>query len=293
MFIFITNFVLLYITIKYSPWALLVLFLTLLPIIVLYLIQVKMKRMRHITLTFTAPDGTMRSMPAKIGFSWSIFFFGYWALIFRRQFMEFFILLFITAPLITVSQGMAKSLFSDTKNVGLWFGFVLTTISWVSIYSYFIVYGNKTRLRKLHNAGFSFDNGLNEDVKDIYAYIGVQQRLSPEELKPEERQGKTHTFVVPENQAKREEDPNDWSHLTMQDLKLLLKSEGVVYDGDTTKDELLELCDKHLRIEVPEKPKRDKFDKMTVAQLMDELENKKIPYKNNMTKEQLKELLKK
>ncbi|BDU67713.1 MAG: hypothetical protein TYPL_3660 [Candidatus Tyloplasma litorale] len=308
--------------------------LLLTPLIVVYAKQEKMGRVRHINVTFSAPDGTKKSMPLKIGFSWTVFFFKGWALLFRGQFIEFLIVFFGTTMLSAfglyclngfnpIPDDATFSIIVDDATVGGWIGFISMLLISTAISYYYILFANKLRLRSYYKRGFSFDDPRNGNIEDLYKYINVQPKtVNEEELAPNVKQGSTHQYVVPEkHEQKVEENNHDYSNLTPQDLKLLLKSEGIPYSPESNKNELLELVEEFIVKPAKEKEKiererikkeraeaaikeqaeieknnkypNSKYSKLTIIELVKELDSKKIKYENNMNKEQLIELLEK
>ncbi len=295
-------------------------------------------------------------MPIKAGPSGSILLFpllipglGQLSLAFRGQYMEWlswFIATLIVSIIIGVTPlGIDPNITNandlTTYNI---IGMVLTTLTLVIPMYYFVPFANKSRLKKLVLQGANIRNSYN-DVDKIYEYLGMDSSQLNKPVPDGAVRGQTHNYMVPDskNDVAPKDDPNDWSHLTTQDLKLLLKSEGIPYVASSTKEELLQLCDEHLRTEVKDesndwshltaqdlklllksdgipyaagstkeellelceehlKPKVKKepivvkespYDNMTVAQLMDELESRKITYKKNMNKKELRDLLNK
>lgn len=275
-------------------WAIEFLFLS--PLIVVYFIQEKKNRIRHIIVTFSAPDGSQRAMPVKIGFSWTIFFFKGWALIFRGQFIEFLILLFGG----TLLSGFSIASLSLKITWMAWtLSFVFIILSTCLSY-YYILFGNKLRLRSLYRRGFSFENPENGDTSDLYDYIGEKPRTvqTGEYVKPGVVQGQTHQYVVPDEGVNEPEEDYDYSTLTMQDIKLLLKGEGIPFNSSMNKEELLELVEKHIAKEQRKeaKAKNTKYKdsiyyKMTVQELVKELDKREIKYTPTMKKADLVKLL--
>ncbi|NQX83143.1 MAG: hypothetical protein HRS50_00290 [Mycoplasmataceae bacterium] len=286
-------------------------FVLLIPLIVVYGIQEKNNRIKHIIVTFSGPDGLTRQIPVKIGFSWTIFFFQQWALLFRGQFIEFLILFFVGSTLLTLSilslggfnidsttpppfEELAKN-----ANAWEWMGYITFLLSYTALSYYYILFGNKMRLRSLYKKGYSFDNGQNENVEDIYNYIGEKSKMKDSELKPGQKQGKTHTYVVPDfNSLDKDEDMYDYSNLTLHDIRLRLKSDGIPFSSEDTREELMELIEKFIIIPEKQKEKekkeiieKSKYAKKTIEELVEELDKEKISYKNTMNKKQLIELL--
>lgn len=283
---------------------LLINFVTLLPLIIVYGIQEKKNRIRHIIVTFSSPDGTVKATSLKIGFSWTIFFFNEWALLFRGQFIEFIVMLFMSfilnglalASLAGFVPG-AEGSFETATTLGI-VGYVIFTLSNTLVNYYYILFGNKLRLKSLYRKGFSFDNGQNEDVEDIYKYIGATPRIKPADLKPGERQGSAHKYVVPDEQVNSTDDNLDYSNLTLQDIKLLLKSEGIPFTNEDSKEDLLLVIEEE--IVAPKRKKEaaakrkitnSKYSKLTIKELVEELDKKKLNYKNTMTKPDLVKIL--
>lgn len=263
-------------------------------------------RMRHIFITFSGPDGTIRKVQMKIGISWTIYFFGQWALLFRGQFIEWIILFFATLATSTViafnfkAGNPSPSPLPEIGSTMKWFNWLLIVAALLFeslLKTYFILIGNRRRLQKMHAQGYSFDNGLNTDVQGIYDYIkkpssSTASFLSKDEIKPlgeNEVQGKTHKYVVPE---KTEEDKNDYSNLTLQDLKLLLRSDGIPFDAKSTKEELLELIKENIK-EEDESFDQDELSSLSMQDLKLLLKMDGVPFEPSMKKEDLVELAKK
>ncbi len=291
-------------------------FILMLPLVVVYVIQVKRNRMRHIIVTFSAPDGTKRQMPLKIGFSWTIFFFGGWALLFRGQFWEFLILFFLgwifgSLALLslngfeTTSVIDVSTLFKNATALGI-AGFILFNLINMFLRYYYVLYGNKIRLRNLYHKGFSFDDPRNGNIDDLYEYIGMKKRINVNDLMPNVKRGSTHDYVVPEkNEVKINESDFDYSNLTMQDLKLLLKSESIAFNSDETKEDLLELVNEYIvkpkkekikkQIEAKQKEQKklesSKYFELPISEIMEKLEKKGIKYGSSSTKLELIKLL--
>jgi|GEM_PF-2259066 len=152
----------------------------------------------------------------------------------------------------------------------------------------------------MYNQGCKFDK--NENVEEIYAYIGVNPKTEKAEvLLNNVVQGEKHKYVVPERQVSDKEQEiesefdDDYSSLTMQDLKLLLRSENIPFDNTLSKEELLELVDKYIvetpELDVPKVNEKNKFQNMTIAQIIEELKLRNIEYKNSMKKDELIKLL--
>lgn len=289
-------------------YIILIQFVLILPLIIVYGIQEKKGRVRHILVTFSAPDGSTRQLNTKIGFSWTIFLFKGWALLFRGQFLEFLILFFLGFALSQMSiyslsgfQEIGSTinfemLWNNSTTIGK-IGFIIFSILEAALSYYYILFGNKIRLRSLYRRGFSFDNGLNTNVSDIYDYIKEKPRTKPEDLKPGQKQGATHAYVVPDSD-KQEEDEFDYTNLTIQDMKLLLKSEQVPFSSDDTKEELLKMIEEYISKPAKKEAEikknieaKSKYSKETISTLVEILDKREIKYDNKMKKSQLIELL--
>lgn len=321
-----------------------------------------------IVVQYSNPQtGTLVKGRIKIGFSWTILFFGYWALLFRGQWMEFFIFLVIgllLTSVITYSEANANSEVNnliekfqvdainslEIKDVDTssWvngdnivlanippayyaninsalnaahpnlsdelfaeFYKSMTATNWV-IYVFgivakalaravFVLFGNKWRLRKLYDktGTMTFDLPENDNPDDIYDYINVQRRASSNnDLKPGVVQGQTHQYVVPDKALEEPVEDYDYSTLTIQDLKLLLKSEGIPFAADSSKEELLELVEENIAKEQRATQEKElakyndsMYHTMTVQELVAELDKKNIAYTSNMRKNDLIKLL--
>ncbi len=209
-------------------------------------------------VTFSAPDGSRRQGQLDTTWSWTVLVFGQWALLFRGQFMDFLILwisrwILIGAGamvIITTQTGIAyetvlatplEDVFKQMSTLSI-IGWVALWGIWLSIRIYFVAFANKRRLITYNARGFDFSQTPN--LGALYEYMGIVPRTPQSELKPDQRAGQTHDYVVPEQQVKEEKE--DYSTLTINDLKLLLKSEGVAFDSKFSKEELLKLVDKHI-----------------------------------------------
>ncbi len=276
-------------------------FALLTPLIVVYGIQEKKNRVRHIIVEFSDPSGARRAMPVKIGFSWTIFFFKGWALLFRGQFFEFLILFFVGSMLSSLALGSLIGfdpnaafvsgttiidLFEQSTTWGI-IGYVVFVLLHTALQYYYILFGNKIRLRNMYRRGMKFDNPQNGDINDLYEYIGVIRPKAQSELEPNVRQGASHTYVVPENKV--EEDKNDYSSLAVSDLKLLLRSEGIQFDPASNKKELLALVEEHLVEDEPEEI--EDYSKLTVNDLKLLMKTEGIIFPSSATKAQLLEML--
>ncbi len=217
-------------------------------------------------VSFSRPDGSRAQGQIDVTWSWTVYVFGSWALVFRGQFMEFLMLfmsklLLITVGVMTIlvtstgidptSSVAAAQEFAALDVVTVFQSMsIMQVVGWVALYGlfigiriYFIAYANKRRILMYHNRGMDLSQTPN--LKELYDYAGIIPRKKPEDLAPNQRQGQAHTYVVPEKPIE-EEDDNDYSNLTVQDLKLLLKSEGVPFPSSATKAQLLELVDEFI-----------------------------------------------
>ena len=275
-------------------------FLISLPILIgVGIYQTNRNRTRHITVTFSGPDGTIRRAQIKIGISWTIYFFGGWALLFRNQFKEW-IILFFSSIALTVSIRYISNL-SNLENLGKLARLAISSsllLAFTLLKDYYILIGNRLRLQSLNKRGYSFDNGLNEDVKGIYEYIKVPQGetaqyMSKDEMKPlkeNEVQGERHKYVVPEKKETNEDD-NDYSNLTSQDLKLLLRSDGIPFDSTSTKEELLEIVNKNIKPKKIDEEHDNDYSNLTSQDLKLLLRSDGIPFDPSFTKEELLEVV--
>ena len=280
-------------------------FLLTAPLIGVGIYQYNRNRLRHIIITFSGPDGTIKKQPLKIGLSWTIYFFGGWALLFRGQFIEWVIyflsgILLSTIIAFNIPHNTPSPLPNELTKMHI-YNWVIISVSLVAhslLKDYYILIGNRIRLKKMHLMGYSFDNGLNSDVQGIYDYIKVTSQgvsyTSKDEMNPlgkNEVEGDKFRYVVPEN---KEVDENDYSNLTNQDLKLLLRSEGVPFDPSSDKEELLKLVDEYVKEDIVEDESfsDDELENLTIQDLKLSLKVDGIPFSSGMTKEELITLLK-
>ncbi len=196
-------------------------------------------------IVFTQPSGNkVQTQIDAANWSWTVYLFRGWALLFRGQFMEFLIL--FLAGILLETPGLALLLTAAT-GVGtsvameLTLGIILICM-YSAITSYYVAYANRNRLRMLIARGYNVT--LTPNLGELYKFLGIIQPVGQQELKPNQRAGESHTYVVPE---KQEEEEEDYSTLTVHDLKLLLKSEGVPFNSSATKKQLLELVDEHIK----------------------------------------------
>ncbi len=206
-------------------------------------------------MVFSMPDGSRASRPMDTGWSWTVYLFGAWALAFRGQFLEFMILFLSRVILISAIAFSLTGLDYDvvgsfetpfvqvfesmsTKDIVLW---VIAYALFISIKIYYVAFANRNRLRAYYNRGVDLSQSPNLDK--LYEFLGVVPRVKQEDLAPNVKSGQTHDYVVPEP----EEEVDDYSTLTVNDLKLLLKSEGVPFPSTATKSQLLELVEKHIK----------------------------------------------
>ncbi len=279
------------------------------------LIQERKGNNRMVVVTFSAPDGSQRAAQVKMGFSWTIAIFKGWALLFRGQFIEwmivFFIGMFLNSMAIMslfnfnteIMEGIET--FNVIKQLGeanVWgiVGWTAFTLMHVLLIGYYVIFGNKIRLRNLHRKGYSFNHPQNGDINAIYEYIGEQPRAAQtgQNVKPGVVQGQTHQYVVPDEKVEEPEETYDYSTLTVQDIKLLLKGEGIPFNSSMTKEELLELVEEHIakaqRKEAAAKNAKYKdsmYHTMTVQELVEELDKRSIKYTSTMKKADLVKLL--
>ncbi len=196
-------------------------------------------------IVFTQPSGNkVQTQIDAANWSWTVYLFKGWALLFRGQFMEFLIIflagIFLKANGLILFLGSQELGFSPNTSQMI-IGFIILCIYSGAI-SYYVAYANRNRLRMLIARGYNVT--LTPDLAKLYKFLGIIQPVGQQELKPNQRAGESHTYVVPE---KQEEEEEDYSTLTVQDLKLLLKSEGVPFNSSATKKQLLELVDEHIK----------------------------------------------
>ncbi len=215
--------------------------------------------------TFSAPDGTKRQVQIDVTWSWTIFVFRGWALAFRGQFLPFLFVMLMSAFTfhagifkLWFAQGLPGDLgatlnasvadhFSNAESGAIFLEYAFIT-GYLFLVNYYVAFANKDRILQQIQRGFDFSHTPN--VAELYKYVGYIPRTAPTPG-TNVQAGKTHDYVVPdavvENEiAKQAENDYDYSNLTVNDLKLLLKSEGVPYTTSNDKDELLELVDKFI-----------------------------------------------
>lgn len=262
----------------------------------------------NIIVTFSAPDGSTRAARVKIGFSWTIAIFKGWALLFRGQFIEWLIVFFGGGFLTTMATfSLLGFVVPESGSIDFaaitpleWVGWALFTLADILLIGYYVIVGNKLRLRKLYDRGYSFEHPQNGDTAFIYEYMDRQPRGNQANtpLKPGVVQGQSHQYVVPDSNLEEPEETYDYSTLTIQDLKLLLKSEGIPFNATLTKEELLELVEENIAIaqRTEAKAKNAKYSDsmyhtMTVQELVAELDKRGIQYTSTMRKPDLVKLL--
>ncbi len=206
--------------------------------------------------TFMAPDGTKRQVQFDVTWSWTVYVFRGWALAFRGQFIPFLIIMLTTI-----------FTFSGFGITGLWWagtGGIQSTVSevvggatsqeitltllfmggYLFAINYYVAFANKERILAQINRGFDFSQ--TPELAALYKYVGHVPRTKPEP-NTNIQSGKSHDYVVPDAVVKKEvEDNHDYSMLTVNDLKLLLKSEGIPYTTSDTKEVLLELVEEFI-----------------------------------------------
>lgn len=274
-------------------WGVILIFLGLYtPLVLAFIYQEKMNRNRHIFLRFSAPDGSQQTSTAKMGFSWTIFFFAGWALIFRGQFFEWLGFFFLRMILFSSAINVNSSGEVDGFQM-FWYSWVILVCLFLYLY-YLVLMGNKSRIRKYIQRGFSINVPENGDVSEIYKYAKMTSPTEQVILKPGDPEPGT-----PEYDAKKattsdnsiaqvvEENPDDYSTLTLGDLKLLLKSEGISFDSAATKEELLKIADENLKKNSKNEDKIEDFSKLSVADLKLLLKEKNIPFSSSDKKQDL------
>lgn len=211
-------------------------------------------------VTFSAPDGTRRQTKIDVTWSWTVYVFRGWSLAMRGQFLDFLIMMLVTLftigagalgvamvalfdPETSSALGTVQDVFAgaDTWAIVVW---VVEMLIYLAAANYYVAYANKRRIAMYMQKGFDFS--MTPNMAELYAYVGVTERKKPEELGKEVRQGQTHDYVVPEKEVE-ESTSDDYSMLTVNDLKLLLKSEGVPFPTSATKEQLLELVDEFVK----------------------------------------------
>ncbi len=195
-------------------------------------------------IIFTQPSGNkVQTQIDAANWSWTVYIFKGWALLFRGQFMEFLIYLLLGGSLQFAGQWLiAESIVNGQIQIfNLIFGIIVICL-YSAMISYYVAYANRNRLRMLIARGYNVT--LTPNLGELYKFLGIIQPVGQQELKPNQRAGESHTYVVPE---KQEEEEEDYSTLTVHDLKLLLKSEGVPFNSSATKKQLLELVDEHIK----------------------------------------------
>lgn len=301
-----------------------ILFAMLTPTMAYAFLEEKKEKPRNLIFTFSSPDGSKKQLKVKMGYSWSVALTllipGYgWlflmfrgsAFLFRGQFIQWLgasfgimILLSIALGFIIVDLDSSGALEDDVLNIsdipewwtdisaGSWIGVTTMFLLIGALNTYFVLFANKSRIKSLHKKGFSFDNALNGDVSDVYEYIGLRKSLNSDDLSPNIKRGASHDYVVPENPVVEEDVSYDG--LTTQDLKLLLKSEGVPFHGESDREEILELVEEY--IAAPDRAEKEKerleklksiYKDMTIEELVEELKARKISYDSDMTKSML------
>lgn len=212
-------------------------------------------------VTFSAPDGTRRQTQIDVTWSWTVFVFRGWSLAMRGQFLDFLIMMLVS--LFTIGGGALGiamiAIFNSAEAVdalgtvtdyfsALDAWSIVMWVAMVSVYlavtNYYVAYANKRRISMYMQKGFDFSQTPN--MAELYSYVGATPRKKPEDLGKNVKQGQTHEYVVPEKEAE-ETNSDDYSMLTVNDLKLLLKSEGVPFPTSATKDQLLELVDEFVK----------------------------------------------
>ncbi len=214
-------------------------------------------------LTFTAPDGTKRQGQVDVTWSWTVFIFRGWALAFRGQFLPFLIVMLLT--LFTFGTGIISIILLAGAPVGgageyaipsisEWFATASTSVivwktimiaGYLVVINYYVAFANKERILQQINRGFDFSS--TPGVDELYKYIGHTPRVAPK-AGTSIKAGTSHDYVVPDAVVEQEKEENDYdySNLTVNDLKLLLKSEGIPYTTSDTKESLLDLVDEHI-----------------------------------------------
>ncbi len=282
------------------------------------------------TVVFSRPDGSRVQGQMDVTWSWTILVFRGWALIFRGQFIEWLLVFFI--GMFFVIQGAYRpdsTVFEHGYGAlgvfNLW-GAAVSNSAYLSVSDYFsngannvtiqififisymvyinylVAYGNKRRI--LANMRRGMDFTLTPNYGALAEYLGVAPVTPAKDVAPNVRAGQAHNYVVPDAVVQKEvEDENDYSMLTVNDLKLLLRTEGISFDATSSKEELLKLVDLHLKEEkepIKEEPKEEvgiakkrDYTSITISELKSILNSEKIEFDASATKQELIELLRK
>lgn len=261
------------------------------PLLIVYFNRKKKGIVRSIYVSIPNPNGPQRVKVDGLGFPWPVFWFNKWGMMFRGQMAEGFfwlmtiLLLQITMPLFGVDK-FTENTVHTVETINWWFFGITVAVN--AIFSYFyVIYADQMKLKMLHMRGFRYDDPENGDVEALYKWIGLPVPRNIEET-PDIKQGTDHNYVVPEQPKEEASDTFRYEKLTMADLKLLLKSEGIPFTPEDSHDQLVELANQYLKEEETEK---SRYDSMIVAELVEELQNRKIPLNQSMNRDQLIELL--
>lgn len=259
------------ITMSYILFLFLILYLGTLPAIGIgYFYEKKKGVPKKAIASFVGPDGQRRQTEVDVTWSWTIFIFGTWSLAFRGQFLDFLIMMITSAitlgagaftiaifailyPKESLDQmGSVSKYFSEMNTWAIIF-WVLSILIYLGVSNYYVAFGNKRRIKQLMNRGFDFS--ITPKYGELLSYVGIAPRIKKEDLPKNVKAGETHDYVVPDKDKKenvgkpvdeKEIARADYARLTMQDLKLLLRSEGIPFPSTTTKEQLLELVEEHI-----------------------------------------------
>jgi hypothetical protein len=117
------------------------------------------------------------------------------------------------------------------------------------------------RILKLIREGAEVEP-TNHNVKGIMEYLKKGDKTIDAPLGEDMVKGATHRYVVPPKNSDVKEnitnkyEENDYSNLSMNDIKLLLRTEGINFSSEDSKENLLNLIQKHI-----EEPRKKEFDK--------------------------------
>ncbi len=209
------------------------------------------------TAVFSRPDGSRVQAQVDVTWSWTIFVFRGWSLAFRGQFMEWIITFIITLFLGSIGpfnvlmvgiSGTSNHLSELNLTTDFIVVYTLAFTGYMIWINYLVIYGNKRRILTQMKRGMDFST--TPDYPKLLEYLGVTQRTPQSDLAPNVKAGQSHDYVVPDAVVKEEKEAqDDYSMLTVNDLKLLLKSEGVPYSTYDDKEALLKLVDEHIKVE--------------------------------------------
>ncbi len=222
-------------------------------------------------VTFSRPDGSRVQAQLDVTWSWTIFVFRGWSLAFRGQFMEWiitFIFAILLGSIVVLMQdsegnlgsygfgpfnmliyGMGRETFPISELNWTTDTIVIFTIAFTGYLiwiNYLVAFANKRRILLHMKKGMDFSTTPEYDK--LLAYLGIAKRVPQSEMAPNMRAGKSHDYVVPDSVVEEQKAiEDDYSMLTVNDLKLLLKSEGVPYSTYDDKEKLLALVDEHIK----------------------------------------------